>query len=269
MSGTLYIFIGVIILILASMVMRFISLWFQALVSGSYIPLFNIVGMSMRKIPPRIIVNGIITLSKAGIKGINTAALETHYLASGSVTKVISAMIVAQKANIPLSWGQATAIDLAGRDILEAVRTSVNPKVINCPSDGTYITAVSKDGIQLGCRARVTVRTNLQQLVGGATEETIIARVGEGIINSIGAANQYVDVLEAPQSISKLVLEKGSMRRPHSKSSPSISPTSMLGKISELACAPTKPNQIRKSHKPKLKRDERMPLLSSRRTRLC
>ncbi len=209
MSGTLYIFIGVIILILASMVMRFISLWFQALVSGSYIPLFNIVGMSMRKIPPRIIVNGIITLSKAGIKGINTAALETHYLASGSVTKVISAMIVAQKANIPLSWGQATAIDLAGRDILEAVRTSVNPKVINCPSDGTYITAVSKDGIQLGCRARVTVRTNLQQLVGGATEETIIARVGEGIINSIGAANQYVDVLEAPQSISKLVLEKG------------------------------------------------------------
>jgi len=209
MSGTYYIFLGIIFLVIGSIVIRFISLWFQALVSGSHIPLFNIVGMNMRKIPPRIIVNGIITLSKAGIKGINTAALETHYLAGGNVTKVISAIIVAQKANIPLSWGQATAIDLAGRDILEAVRTSVNPKVINCPSDGTYITAVSKDGIQLGCRARVTVRTNLQQLVGGATEETIIARVGEGIINSIGASNQYVDVLEAPQTISKLVLEKG------------------------------------------------------------
>lgn len=209
MSGTLFILIGVVALILFSMIMRFISLWFQAFVSGSYIPLFNIIGMSMRKIPPRIIVNGIITLSKAGIKGINTAALETHFLAGGSVNKVISAIIVAQKANIPLSWGQATAIDLAGRDILEAVRTSVNPKVIDCPSNGSFITAVSKDGIQLSCRARVTVRTNLQQLVGGATEETIIARVGEGIINSIGAANKYADVLEAPQRISSLVLEKG------------------------------------------------------------
>ena len=209
MNGILLTIIGSVAVILFMMTMRFISLWFQAFVSGSYISLFNIVGMSMRKIPPRTIVNGIITLSKAGIKGINTADLETHYLAGGSVTKVVSAIIVAQKANIPLSWGQATAIDLAGRDILEAVRTSVNPKVIDCPSDGTYITAVSKDGIQLGCRARVTVRTNLQQLVGGATEETIIARVGEGIINSIGGADQYVDVLEAPQNISKLVLEKG------------------------------------------------------------
>lgn len=209
MNGILLTIIGAGAVILFMMTMRFISLWFQAFVSGSYISLFNIVGMSMRKIPPKTIVNGIITLSKAGIKGINTADLETHYLASGSVTKVVSAIIVAQKANIPLSWGQATAIDLAGRDILEAVRTSVNPKVIDCPSDGTYITAVSKDGIQLGCRARVTVRTNLQQLVGGATEETIIARVGEGIINSIGGADKYVDVLEAPQSISKLVLEKG------------------------------------------------------------
>jgi len=195
--------------VLFSIGMRYISLWFQAFVSGAPISLFNIIGMGMRKIPPRNIVGSRINLTKAGIKAVSTADLETHYLAGGQVTKVVGAMIAAQKANIDLSWGQATAIDLAGRDILEAVRTSVNPKVIDCPANGKFITAVAKDGIQLACRARVTVRTNLQQLVGGATEETIIARVGEGIINSIGSSATHSDVLESPQRISELVLAKG------------------------------------------------------------
>ena len=191
------------------LIVRYISLWFQAFVSGAPISLFNIIGMSMRKIPPRIIVGTMINLTKAGIKQVTTADLETHYLAGGNVTNVVRAMIAADKANIPLSWRQATAIDLAGRDILDAVRTSVNPKVIECPGDGKYITAVAKDGIQLGCRARVTVRTNLQQLVGGATEETIMARVGEGIICSIGSSRSHLEVLEAPHIISQRVLEQG------------------------------------------------------------
>jgi len=188
---------------------RFISLWFQAFVSGTPISLFNIIGMSLRKIPPKVIVNARITLFKSGIKTVSVADLETHYLAGGNVLNVVGAIIAAEKANIALSWRQATAIDLAGRDILEAVRTSVNPKVIDCPGEGKYISAVAKNGIQLKCQARVTVRTNLQQLVGGATEETIIARVGEGIINSIGSSASHLDVLEAPQMISSLVLEKG------------------------------------------------------------
>lgn len=190
---------------------RFVSLWFQAFVSGTPVSLFNIMGMTLRKIPPRTIVNAYINLHKAGILEVAVADLETHYLAGGHLSNVVGAMIAADKANIALSWRQATAIDLAGRDILEAVRTSVNPKVIDCPdkSHGEYITAVAKDGVQLKCRALVTVRTNLPQLVGGATEETIIARVGEGIINAIGASQTHLDVLEAPQKISKLVLDKG------------------------------------------------------------
>lgn len=195
--------------ILVSYAMRFVSLWFQALVSGTPISLLNIIGINLRKIPPKVIVGALINLRKAGIKDVAPSDLETHYLAGGQVTQVVEAMIAADKANIALNWRQATAIDLAGRDILEAVRTSVNPKVIDCPGNREYITAVAKDGIQLGCRARVTVRTNLQQLVGGATEETIIARVGEGIINSIGSAKTHLHVLEAPQKISSLVLEKG------------------------------------------------------------
>jgi uncharacterized protein YqfA (UPF0365 family) len=190
---------------------RFIGLWFQAFVSGTPIPLFNIIGMSLRKIPPRIIVNAHINAHKAGLKDINVADLETHYLAGGRIIDVVAALIAAQKANIPLDWKRATAIDLAGRDILDAVRTSVNPKVIDCPDRqrSDFITGVAKDGVQLHCRARVTVRTNIAQLVGGATEETIIARVGEGIISAIGAAETHLIVLENPQLISKRVLEKG------------------------------------------------------------
>lgn len=191
---------------------KYVKLWFQALVSGTPISLFNIVGMSLRKIPPQVIVNARINSYKAGLKGISVADLETHYLAGGRVLEVVRAMIAADKANIPLDWRQATAIDLAGRDILDAVRTSVNPKVIDCPNSDSkqlYITAVAKDGVQLLCRARVTVRTNINKLVGGATEETIIARVGEGIVNAIGASQTHADVLEAPQLITQLVLDKG------------------------------------------------------------
>jgi uncharacterized protein YqfA (UPF0365 family) len=190
---------------------RYVSLWFQAFVSGTPVSLFNIVGMSMRKIPPRSMVLARISAFKAGLKQIEVADLETHYLAGGNIVNVVRAMIVADKANISLSWRQATAIDLAGRDLLDAVRTSVNPKVIDCPDKmhGEYVEAVARDGVQLKCHARVTVRTNIQQLVGGATEETIIARVGEGIVNAIGASETHSDVLESPQRISKLVLERG------------------------------------------------------------
>ncbi len=199
----------VIIAILISA--RFIGLWFQAFVSGTPISLFNIFGMSLRKIPPRVIVSARINSFKAGLKSITTSDLETHYMAGGRVLDVVAAMIAADKANIKLDWKQATAIDLAGRDILDAVRTSVNPKVIDCPNKepAEYVSAVARDGVQLLCRARVTVRTNLAQLVGGATEETIIARVGEGIVNAIGSTETHLDVLAAPQKISQLVLDRG------------------------------------------------------------
>jgi uncharacterized protein YqfA (UPF0365 family) len=207
----LLIVVGIVGIVLFSMVMRYISLWFQAFVSGTPISLFNIIGISLRKIPVRIILSARIISYKAGLKQITVADLETHYLAGGNVMNVVRAMIAADKANFPLTWRQATAIDLAGRDLLEAVKTSVNPKVIDCPDGekGDYITAVAKDGVQLKCRARVTVRTNLLQLVGGATEDTIIARVGEGIVNAIGAAETHTDVLESPQRISRLVLDRG------------------------------------------------------------
>jgi uncharacterized protein YqfA (UPF0365 family) len=214
LGGVLLLFIALIALIaimIFVMTLRYVSLWFQAFVSGAPISLFNIIGISLRKIPTRIIVNARITSFKAGLKQITVADLETHYLAGGNIINIVRAMIAADKANFPLTWRQATAIDLAGRDLLEAVKTSVNPKVIDCPDrqQGDYITAVAKDGVQLRCRARVTVRTNLLQLVGGATEETIIARVGEGIVNAIGAAQTHTDVLESPQRISRLVLERG------------------------------------------------------------
>ena len=204
-----YIFVAIILIVLVSILGKFLGLWFQALVSGTRVSLANIIGMSMRKIPPRIIVNARINLFKAGLKDITVADLETHYLAGGHYPNIVNAMIAADKANINLDWKRATAIDLAGRDLYKAVQTSVNPNVIDCPSHGGYITGVAKDGIQINVRARVTVRTNIQQLVGGATEETIIARVGEGIVSAIGGSETHLHVLESPQRISKLVLEKG------------------------------------------------------------
>jgi uncharacterized protein YqfA (UPF0365 family) len=205
-----FFFLGLgIAALLALMTTRYISLWFQAFVSGTPISFFNIVGMRLRKIPPQLIVSARINAFKAGLKTISVNDLETHYLAGGHIHDIVRAMIAADKANIPLDWRQATAIDLAGRDVFEAVKTSVHPKVIDCPDKGGFILAVAKNGIELKVRARVTVRTNIKQLVGGATEETIIARVGEGIVNAIGSADNHQAVLAAPQGISKRVLEKG------------------------------------------------------------
>ena len=181
-----------------------IGLWFSALVSGVRISLLQLFLMRWRKIPPSVIVNGLIAGTKAGLK-LERDEMEAHYLAGGRVTTVVNALISADKANISLNFKAATAIDLAGRDVLEAVQMSVNPKIINTPR----VTAVAKDGIQLIAKARVTVRANIEQLVGGAGEETILARVGEGIVSSIGSAKGHKEVLENPDSISRLVLSKG------------------------------------------------------------
>jgi uncharacterized protein YqfA (UPF0365 family) len=195
---------GIVILVLVLLYFFPINLWITALFSGVRINLFDLVFMRIRKVPPSLIVNSMITSSKAGIQ-ITSSELETHYLAGGNVPTVIKALISADKANIPLSFKQATAIDLAGRDVFEAVTTSVNPKVINTPN----VAAVAQDGIQLIAKARVTVRANIAQLVGGAGEETILARVGEGIVTSIGSSLSHKEVLENPDKISKLVLQKG------------------------------------------------------------
>jgi len=164
--------------------------------------------MRLRKISPRLVTDGVINLHKAGLVNIATDMLETHYLAGGNIQNIVAAMISANKANIPLTFETATAIDLAGRDVKEAVETSVYPKVIDVPQKG-YLAAVAKDGIELKARARVTVRTNIPGLIGGATDETIIARVGEGIVSAIGSSQNYTAVLENPDSISRTVLEKG------------------------------------------------------------
>jgi uncharacterized protein YqfA (UPF0365 family) len=181
-----------------------VTLWFQALISGVKISLLQLVLMRWRKVPPGTIVMAMITGTKAGLQ-LNPNELEAHFLAKGNVPKVVNALISADKANIALNFKMAAAIDLAGRDVFEAVQMSVNPKVINTPP----VTAVAKDGIQLIAKARVTVRANIKQLVGGAGEETVLARVGEGIVSSIGSAESHKSVLENPDSISKVVLDKG------------------------------------------------------------
>lgn len=182
-------------------------LWIAALAAGVKISIFNLIGMRLRKVEPRVIVPSLIMAHKAGLS-INMDGIEAHYLAGGRVGNVVNALIAADKANIALPFEKACAIDLAGRDVLDAVKTSVNPKVINAPIEGT-IAAVAKDGIQLKAKARVTVRANIERLVGGATEETVIARVGEGIVTTIGSADTYKKVLENPDLISKTVLAKG------------------------------------------------------------
>lgn len=181
-----------------------LNLWITAVFSGVRVGLFDLVFMRIRKVPPRVIVESLITATKSGLS-ITSAELETHYLAGGHVPMVIKALISAHMANIPLSFQQAAAIDLAGRDVFEAVQISVNPKVINTPN----VTAVAQDGIQLVAKARITVRVNIAKLVGGAGEETILARVGEGIVTSIGSSLSHKEVLENPDKISKLVLQKG------------------------------------------------------------
>ncbi|MEO5569778.1 MAG: flotillin-like protein FloA [Bacteroidia bacterium] len=196
--------VGAIILLFMFLYFIPVNLWITAVFSGVKISIMNLILMRLRKVPPSIVVNAMITSTKAGLN-VTTNEIETHYLAGGHVNNVIKALISADKANIPLTFKMATAIDLAGRDVSDAVQLSVNPRVIDTPP----VSAVAKNGIQLIVRARVTVRTNINQLVGGAGEETVLARVGEGIVTTIGSAHDHKTVLENPDMISKTVLAKG------------------------------------------------------------
>lgn len=181
-----------------------LGLWFSAIMSDVKISILDLVKMKLRNVPPRVIVDNMVTATQAGLN-VSVNDLEEHYLATGDVPKVIKALISAEKADIGLTFKQAAAIDLAGSDVLEAVKISVNPEVINTPA----VTAMARDGIQLIVKARVTVRANIDQLVGGAREETILARIGEGIVTAIGSSKSHADVLENPDKISKVVLAKG------------------------------------------------------------
>ncbi|WP_407431597.1 flotillin-like protein FloA [Arcticibacter sp.] len=196
--------VGAIVALFFFLYLLPVNLWFTAQLSGVKISLLNLFLMRLRKVPPSLVTNAMITSTKAGLN-ITSNDIETHFLAGGNVNNVIKALISADKANIPLTFKLATAIDLAGRDVFDAVQLSVNPRVINTPP----VAAVAKDGIQLIAKARVTVRANINQLVGGAGEETILARVGEGIVTTIGSAVNHKEVLENPDRISKTVLGKG------------------------------------------------------------
>lgn len=196
--------LGIASIVVVVWAAAFLNLWLQAIFSKADISFLDMIGMRLRKVPPRVIVEGKIAIIKAGLD-VSGEGLEAHFLAGGNVMRVIQALIAADKANIPLSFQRATAIDLAGRNVLEAVQMSVTPRVIETPP----IVAMAKDGIQLKAVARVTVRANLDKIVGGAGEETVIARVGEGIVSTIGSSEQHKKVLENPDIISKTVLQKG------------------------------------------------------------
>ncbi|HSV26819.1 MAG TPA: flotillin-like protein FloA [Sedimentisphaerales bacterium] len=203
--------LGIVALVFVLLISKFFKLWLQAKMSRADVRFTELIGMWLRRVDSRTIVLCRITAVQAGLE-MTTSELESHYLAGGRVPNVVRALIAANRANIPLTFKTATGIDLAGRDLLDAVQTSVNPKVIDCPNPAKgkeTIDAVAQDGIQLRAKARVTVRTNIERLIGGATEETIIARVGEGIVTSIGSAINYKSVLENPDRISKAVLAKG------------------------------------------------------------
>jgi len=219
LSSQIYLLVGIVVfiamLVFLAVFARYFGLWIQCKMTRAGVSFLNLVMMSIRKVNPTVIVRSKIMAVQAGLTRaypISTRALEAHYLAGGNVPNVIKALIAAHKAGIPLDWQTAQAIDLAGRDLLEAVRTSVYPKVIDCPDPkrtaGT-LDAVAADGIQLKARARVTVRTNINQLIGGATEETVIARVGQGIVQAIGSTPSYKTVLENPDKISQTVLKQG------------------------------------------------------------
>ena len=202
---------GLFALIFLALILQFLNLWVQALTSGAQVGFGALIGMRLRKVDPRVIVLARIRAVKAGLP-LTTNQLETYYLNGGRVGAVVDAMIAAKYAAITLPWDAACAIDRAGRDILDAVHTSVNPKVIDCPNPAKgaeYIDAVAQDGIQLKVKARVTVRTNIARLVGGATEETVIARVGQGIVSAVGSASSYKAVQENPSEITKVVLREG------------------------------------------------------------
>jgi uncharacterized protein YqfA (UPF0365 family) len=205
--------LGLAALTMLLLIFSYGQLWFQAYWSKAAVTFMELVGMTLRKVNARTIVQAKIMATQAGLgRDISCRRLEAHYLAGGDVPRVIRALIAAHRADLDLDFDRACAIDLAGRDVLDAVQTSVNPKVIDCPdaaSGKSTLSAVAKNGVELRIRARVTVRTNLQQLIGGATEETIIARVGEGIITSIGSAKSHFEVMEKPDTISKAVLQRG------------------------------------------------------------
>jgi uncharacterized protein YqfA (UPF0365 family) len=210
-----YVVVGVILLVIAGIVFSFFSVWLRAWLAGAYVGIVNIVAMRLRSVPYAMIVDARITAKKAGIE-ISADQVEAHFLAGGNVIPTIQALISAQKAGMALNWDRACNIDLStkgsGKSVLDAVRTSVDPKVIDCPNPEhgrNTIDGVAKDGIQVKVKARVTVRTNLDKYVGNAKEETIIARVGEGIVTTIGSAESYKQVLESPDSISKVVLKRG------------------------------------------------------------
>ncbi len=216
-SDTNMIYVAIVVVALIAMLVffaliaQFVGLYIQAMVSGAKVTMFELIGMRLRRVNSRVIVTSRIQAMRAGLS-ISQAEMESHMLAGGDVQRVITSLIAANKANIPLDWRTATAIDLAGRDIFEAIQTSVNPKVIDVPNQTmgqTTIDGQAQDGIELKVKARVTVRTNIRRLVGGATEETVVARVGEGIVNAIGSALDYKHVLKNPDSISKTVLNKG------------------------------------------------------------
>ncbi|MBS0209620.1 MAG: flotillin-like protein FloA [Planctomycetes bacterium] len=210
-------FLAALALVLLIVVLTYGSLWFQAYMSNAKVSLFSLIGMSLRQVDAKLIVRSKIMAMQAGIgndptTGITTRRLEAHYLAGGNVPGVIRAIIAAHRADIDLDFDRAAAIDLAGRDVLEAVQTSVYPKVIDCPdqrSSKAALSAIARNGVELRIRARVTVRTNIKQLIGGATEETVIARVGEGIITAIGSSETHFEVMENPNVISKAVLSRG------------------------------------------------------------
>lgn len=206
--------VGMVTLVVFVLLMQFFRLWLQAFMSNAGVSFFDLIGMKLRKVDAMTVVMARIQLVKSGIHEVEIVDLESHYMAGGRVPNVTRAMIAANRAVLELDWKKACAIDLAGRDIIDAVKTSVDPKVIDVPGsrgDQSKVTidAVAKDGIQLRAKARVTVRTNIKQLIGGATEETIIARVGEGIVSAIGSAESYKQVIENPDRISKAVLAKG------------------------------------------------------------
>ncbi|MBO47131.1 MAG: hypothetical protein CMJ96_09620 [Planctomycetes bacterium] len=214
-NPTSWILIGVLVLVLfvvLVVLLKYINLYIQALLTRANIGLLEMIAMSFRKVNPATIVRARIMAVQAGLEGVDSRNLEAHNLAGGDVVRVVTALISADRADLDLDFKIATGIDLAGRDVLEAVQTCVNPKVIDCPnpaSGKTEVAAVAKDGIQVLAKARITVRTNISRLVGGAMEETIIARVGEGIVTTIGSASTHKDVLENPDMISKMVLSKG------------------------------------------------------------
>ena len=215
MTKFIYVILGIAGLLIIAFILiflNFLGVWIRALMSGARVTLGSLIGMKLRRVPPGVMVDARIRLIKAGLN-LSTDQLEAHYLAGGNVINVVQALIAADKANIELGFQRAAAIDLAGRDVLEAVKTSVNPKVIDCPDPnqtGTgWLDAVAKDGIRLLVKARVTVRANIERLVGGAKEDTIIARVGQGIVSAIGSSESYKRVLENPDDISRRVLDSG------------------------------------------------------------